>query len=78
MEQRKITDCSREETYEIKLRNPKEETTNVLVVKRLWGDWKITWCIHDDRLKDARTVEFPLPEAGSGQTTLNYTVRCQW
>jgi hypothetical protein len=77
-ELRKITDRSREETYEIKLRNHKENAIEVLAVEHLWGDWKITQSTHEYRKKDARTVEFPLPVPKDGETILTYTVRFRW
>ena len=77
-ELKKITDRSREETYEIKLRNHKEDVIEVLVVEYLWGDWKITQSTHEYRKKDARTVEFPLSVPKDGETILTYTVRFRW
>lgn len=74
----KITDRSREETYEIKLRNHKENAIEVLALEHLWGDWKITKSTHEYRKKDARTVEFPLPVPKDGETILTYTVRFRW
>ncbi|MCK4271302.1 DUF4139 domain-containing protein [bacterium] len=78
VEYRKITDRSREETYELKLRNHKEESVEVVVVEGLWGDWKITSFTHDHRKKDSRTVEFPLLVPGDGETVLKYSVRFRW
>lgn len=78
MEVKKITDRSREETYEIILRNHKDQDVEVVVVERLWGDWKITSSTYDYYKKDARTIEFPLPVPKNGETTLKYTVRYQW
>jgi hypothetical protein len=77
-ELKKITDRSREETYEIKLRNHKENAIEVLAVEHLWGDWKITQSTHEYRKKDTRTVEFPLPVPKDGETILTYTVRFRW
>jgi hypothetical protein len=77
-ELKKITDRSREETYEIKLRNHKENAIEVLAIEHLWGDWKITQSTHEYRKKDARTVEFPLPVPKDGETILTYTVRFRW
>jgi hypothetical protein len=78
VEYRKITDRSREETYELKLRNHKEESVEVVVVEGLWGDWKITSATHDYSKKDSRTVEFPLLVPGDGETVLKYSVRLRW
>jgi len=78
MEVRKITDRSREETYEIKLLNHKEKEVEVVVIERLWGDWKITGTTADYRKKDVRTVEFALPVPADGETVLKYTVLYLW
>ncbi len=78
MQVRKITDRSREESYEITLRNHKDDDIEVLVVEHLWGDWKIATTTADYRKKDARTVEFPLSVTADGETVLKYTVRYQW
>lgn len=78
MQTRKITDRSREETYEIKLRNHKEKAVEVVAVESLRGDWNIIETTHEFRKKDARTVEFPLLVPSDGETVLRYTVRLKW
>jgi hypothetical protein len=75
---RKITDRSREEMYEIKLRNHKDQAVEVVAVESLRGDWRIIETTHEYRKKDARTVEFPLLVPADEETVLRYTVRLKW
>ncbi|MBN1894451.1 DUF4139 domain-containing protein [bacterium] len=69
---------SREEEWKITLRNHKKEAVEITVQERFQGDWSITQKSHDFRKKDARTAEFTLPLAPSGEVVLNYTVLLQW
>jgi hypothetical protein len=73
----KISDDVWEESYQIKIRNHKEERIEVLVVEHLYyyAEWKITKSNFDYIKKDAQTIEFKLPVEGDGETILNYTVR---
>jgi hypothetical protein len=77
-ESRKITDRTREETYEVRLRNHKEDDVEVVVVEHLWGDWQIIRSSHEYRKKDAHTAEYPLQVPADGETVLIYTVRFRW
>jgi hypothetical protein len=75
---RKLTDRSREESYEIRIRNHKEESVEVIAVETLRGDWTILRSSHEHRKKDAGTVEFPVRVASGGEEVITYTVRFQW
>ncbi len=75
---RKLTDRSREESYEIRIRNHKEEAVEVVAVEHLWGDWTIAQSSHEVRKKDVSTVEFPLQVPSDGEVVVTYTVRLQW
>jgi len=74
---KKISEDVWEESYQIKIRNHKEEKIQVTVVEHLhfYTDWKITETNFDYIKKDAQTVEFKLPIEKDGETVLNYTVR---
>lgn len=65
-----------EESYQIKMRNHKEERIEVTVVEHLhfYTEWKITETNFDYIKKDAQTIEFKLPVEKDGETVLNYTV----
>jgi len=69
-----------EESFEIKLRNHKEEAVEVRVVEHLfrWSEWEIRRSNHDYDKKDARTIEFPVSVPKDGETTVTYTIRYSW
>jgi hypothetical protein len=75
---RKITNRSQEETYEIQVRNHKDERVDVVVVEHLYGDWEIRTNSHEFTKKDSNTVEFPLSLGADATATVTYTVRTSW
>lgn len=75
---RKISNRSREEDYEIKLRNHKKEAVEIVVSERFWGDWKLTKNSLPFMQKDSRTAEFKIPVPADGETILTYTVLLTW
>jgi hypothetical protein len=74
----KITDRSREESYEIRIRNHKEETVEVVVVEHLPGDWTIRQSSHHFKKKDANTVEFSIEVPSDGEVVVTYTAHFRW
>jgi hypothetical protein len=66
-----------EESYEIKLRNHKEEAVEVVVVEHLY--YYTTWEIIESNFKyekkDANTIEFKIPLQKDEEKIINYTVR---
>jgi hypothetical protein len=66
-----------EESYEIKLRNHKEEAAEVVVVEHLYSytNWEITESNFKYEKKDAGTIEFKIPLAKDEEKIINYTVR---
>jgi hypothetical protein len=75
---KQINDHSREEIYEIKVRNHKQAAVKVTVVEKFWGDWKIKQQTHQFQKKDASTVEFVVDVATDGETIIEYTVLLKW
>jgi hypothetical protein len=75
---RKISNRSREEDYEIRLRNHKKEAVEITVSERFWGDWKITSQSIQSVKKDSRTAEFKIPVKPDGEAMLTYTVLLSW
>lgn len=81
--ERKRTDYNRitedvwEESYEIKLRNHKEEGIEVTVVEHLlfYAEWEITKSDFEFRKKDAQTIEAKIPLEPDEERVLQYTVR---
>ncbi len=69
-----------EESFEISVRNRKQEPAKVFVREYLyrWSGWKITQTTHRQLDRDARTVDFPLDLPADGEAKVRYTVRYTW
>lgn len=69
-----------EESFEITLRNHKDEAIEVRVVERLfrWSEWGIIEESHEHEKLDAQTIEFRVPVEIDGETVVSYTVRYEW
>jgi hypothetical protein len=69
-----------EESFEITLRNHKDEDVEVRVVEHMfrWSEWKILEESHEHDKMDAQTMEFRVPVEANGETTVTYTVRYDW
>jgi hypothetical protein len=69
-----------DESFEIKLRNHKEETASVRVVEHLYRC--LTWNVvaNSDQYKktESQTVEFPVTIAPNGEKTITYTAHYTW
>jgi len=74
---RAIGKDSWEETWEIKLRNHKEEAVEVTVIEHLQLDWEIMRKSHEYTKKDARTIEFVVSIPKSAEVVIEYLVRYQ-
>ena len=59
-----------EESYEITLRNHKDEDVEVRVVEHMfrWTEWKILEESHEHDKTDAQTIEFRVPVEADGET----------
>jgi len=75
MEFDKVADDVVVETYEVKIRNHKEEAVRVIVSEHIWGEWSIRRNSHPYEKKRADLIEFELPVEADGETVLTYTVR---
>ncbi len=69
-----------EEEVEVRIRNHKSESVDVLVKENLyrWTNWSIKNSNHTYEKDDARTVFFPLKVAADGQEIVRYRVRYSW
>jgi len=69
-----------EESFEIKVRNHKNEAVEARVVEHLyrWIQWEITGKTMDFQKTDARTIEFRPRIAANGEAVVNYTVHYSW
>jgi hypothetical protein len=74
---KKISDNVTEETYEIKLRNHKEEKIEVIVIEHLYTytNWEILESNFRYEKKDASTIEFKIPLEKDQEQIVNYRVR---
>lgn len=61
------------DSYEIKIKNHKDEAVKVLVKERQWGDWKITDTTHDYVKKDKNTLEFAVNVDKNSSAVLKYS-----
>jgi len=69
-----------EEDIEVKVRNQKDETANVIVKENLyrWSNWSIKTKSANFEKVDARTIHFLLKIAKGGDAIVRYTVRYTW
>ncbi|MCK4385535.1 MAG: hypothetical protein KAW52_04650, partial [candidate division Zixibacteria bacterium] len=74
---RQISKDVTEESYQIKLRNHKEEAVEVEVVEHLhpYTNWEIIESNFKYEKKDANTIEFKISLEKDDEKILNYTVR---
>ena len=71
---------SREESYQITLRNHKQEPVKITAAERMtaWNAWRIVKTDHPFVKIDSGKVEFTVTIPAGGQETINYTVKYQW
>jgi len=78
----KIVDPSHivEESFEITLRNHKQEEVTVTVREHLyrWREWDILKSSHPFEKKDVQTIEFPIRVPKDGEVKITYLVRYRW
>jgi len=69
-----------DESFEITVRNHKEEEVEIRVVEKLyrWTNWEITAKSHDYTKTDSQTVEFRVKLPADGKQTIKYTVHYTW
>jgi len=75
---RKLDRNMREESWQIVLRNHKEEDVEVKVIEHLYGDWEIIEASDEYTKLDAYTVEFKVKVPADGEKKVNYTVLYRW
>ncbi|MBF0384480.1 MAG: DUF4139 domain-containing protein [Candidatus Omnitrophica bacterium] len=72
---KQITTRMYESSWEITLRNHKEEDVTIGVVEPLHGNWNIVFSSLPFEKKDAFTVQFNAAVPKNGEVKVNYTVR---
>ncbi|MBN1347896.1 DUF4139 domain-containing protein [candidate division KSB1 bacterium] len=75
---KKLGKEAREETWQIQLRNHKDEAVNVTVVEHVYGDWEIRRKTHNIARQDANTIEFEVPVAKDAEAVLEYVILYRW
>jgi hypothetical protein len=78
--QRDSNDHWLDESFEIKLRNHKEEAVQVRVVEHMyrWIQWEVTASSAEPLKTDARTIEFQPTIPAGGEVTITYKVHYTW
>jgi len=61
------------DSYEIKIKNHKDEPVKVIIKERQWGDWKIIETTHEYVKKDKNTLEFVINVEKNSSATLKYS-----
>lgn len=71
----KISSRVNEQTFEIELRNHKDEDIIIIIEKRLYGDWEVLKPSHEYEKKDANTLRFEVPVKANGKIVIGFVVR---
>jgi hypothetical protein len=68
------------ESFEIKLRNHKNDPVHVIVKENLyrWVNWEITASSDPWEKQDYRTIHFPVDVPANGEKTVTYSVKYTW
>jgi hypothetical protein len=74
----RIGDDVIEMSYEVSLRNHKDEDVTITVIDHFWGDWTVIDSSHDWKKEDASTLVWYIDVPEDGETTLTYTIRIEW
>ena len=69
-----------EESFEITVRNHKDEDIEVRVVEHMfrWSEWEILESSYEYEKMDAQTIEFAVPVEANGEAVVTYTVLYEW
>lgn len=76
--ERRLSERSREQEIQIKLRNHKKEAVTITVVERFWGEWEIRTTSHPVARRDANKAEWEIPVGTDGEVELKFTVLMRW
>ncbi len=78
MEYNVISSCVSESSWEIDLRNHKDEDVEVEVYEPIGADWQILRSTHEATKLDAHTFKFSVKVPARGEETIKYRVRVRW
>jgi hypothetical protein len=73
-----LSSCVSESTWEVELRNHKDEDVEVEVVEPVGGDWDLIRSSHRATKLDAHTFKFDVDVPARDSTKIEYTVRVRW
>ena len=75
-----VSGHSVEETFEIKVKNHKDEAIEVMVYEHpwRWSEWEITKSNAEWEKVDQTTIRFPVKIAKNSEKVVSYTVRYTW
>jgi hypothetical protein len=73
-----LGNCSSESSWEIELRNHKDENVSVEVREPAGGDWEVVQSSHPAKREDASTFTFDVSVPKQGKTKVTYKVRVRW
>ena len=74
-ERKSIGKTAWEETWQIKLRNHKEESVRVTIIEHVNFGWEILRNTHEYKKKDAATIEFSIEIPKDAEVVVEYVVR---
>ena len=75
LNQKRITNNTEEQEFEITLNNRKDEAVTIMTEKKLYGYWEIVSADFEYTKKDANTIQFEQQIEKNGSKTLKFTVR---
>jgi hypothetical protein len=78
MEWKTFGSCVSESSWEIELRNHKDQAITVEDVEPIGGDWQILQESHPHQKKDAFTFTYTVKVPANGKTKISYRVRVRW
>ncbi len=78
MDWEKISSRAYESSWQVTLRNRKDEKIVVRVVEPVGGEWKIVSSSHQYKRLEARRIEFSVPLPAKGEEILKYRIRVEF
>jgi hypothetical protein len=73
-----VSRCVSESTWQVDLRNHKDEDVSVTLLEPVGGDWEIVSSTHPHAKLDAWTFSFEPTVPAGGETRVEYRVRVRW
>ncbi len=74
----RIGDDVLEVSYEVSLRNHKDEDVTITVLEHAWGDWEVVSSSHNWKKEDAQTLVWHVDVPADDEAILTYTLRTEW